>query len=43
VQSGEDEQAVRSEYTAMVERVARVEAQAVAELGSSAAGMADRR
>jgi hypothetical protein len=43
VQSGEDEQAVRSEYTAMVERMAAIEAQAVAELESAAAGMAIKR
>jgi hypothetical protein len=39
VKNGEDEQIVRSEYTAMVERVSQTETQAVAELEAAAASM----
>ena len=39
VKSGEDEQTIRAEYTDMVERVSRLEAQALAELEAAVATM----
>ncbi|MCK5113447.1 MAG: hypothetical protein KAR11_01640 [Phycisphaerae bacterium] len=39
VKSGEDEKTVRSGYTAMVERVSKLEAQAIAELKAAAASI----
>ena len=41
VKSGEDEQTVRAEYTDMVERVSKLEGQAIAELEAASAGITD--
>ena len=39
VKSGEDEKTVRSEYTAMVERISKLEAQGIAKLEAAAASI----
>jgi len=43
VKNGEDEQTVRSEYTAMIDRVSKLEAQAIAKLEAAAASMSAQR
>lgn len=42
VKSGEDEKTVNSEYTAMVERISKLEAQAIGKLEAAAASMSGR-